>query len=60
MTVVLLSGLQIGQILLAVLRRAPHAPVEDAHDCDGSVESGNGRAERDVIIRLDELDVAFV
>jgi hypothetical protein len=59
-TVVLLAGLQIGQIFLAVLRRTPYAPVEDAHDRHRSVECSNGRAECDVIICLDELDVAFV
>ena len=60
MTVVLLAGLQIGQVLLAFLRFAPDAPVEDAHDGDGRVEGGDGCAERDVIVGLDKLDEAFI
>ncbi len=60
MTVVLLAGLEIGQVLLAFLRFAPDAPVEDAHDGDGRVESGDGRPERNVIVGLDKLDEALV
>lgn len=60
MTVVLLSGLQIGQILLAFLCFAPNAPIEDAHDSDRSVECGDGRPECDVIVGLDELDETFI
>jgi len=59
-TVVLLAGLKVDQILLAVLRLAPHAPVQDAHDGDGPVEGGDGRAQRDVVVGLDELDEAFI
>lgn len=59
MTVVLLSSLKIGQILLAIFRSAPDAPVEDAHDCHRSVERRNGRTECEIIVRLDKLDVAF-
>ena len=60
MTVVLLAGLEIGQVLLSLLSFAPDAPVEDAHDGDGRVEGGDGRAERDVIVCLDKLDEAFI
>lgn len=60
MAVVLLAGLQVGQVLLALLRLPPDPPVEDAHDRHGSVEGRNGRPERDVIVRLDELDEALV
>lgn len=60
MAVVLLAGLQVGKILLSFLRFTPNAPIEDAHDGDGRVESGYGCAERDVIVGLDELDETFI
>lgn len=60
MTVVLLAGLQVREVLLALLRLAPHPPIEDAHDRHGRIERRYCRAERDVIVRLDELDEAFI
>lgn len=60
MAVVLLARLQVHQILLAVLRFAPDAPVEDDHDGDGHVERGQRRAQRQRFARLEELDVAVV
>lgn len=45
---------------MSFLRFTPHPPVEDAHDCDWSVKGGDGSAERDVIVGLDELDEAFI
>lgn len=57
---VLLARLQVRQIFLSLFRLPPYPPVEEAHDCDGHVEGGNRRAERDVMICLDELNVALV
>jgi hypothetical protein len=59
-TVVLLAGLQVGQVLLTFLRLPPDAPVQDAHDRHRSIKGGDGRAKSDVIVCLDELDEAFI
>lgn len=60
MAVVLLAGLQVDQVLLAVLSLAPHAPVQDAHDGGRRVIRRYGRAHRQVFVGLQELDVALV
>ena len=58
--VVLLAGLQIGQVLLTLLCFPPHLPVEHAHNGDGSVKSRDGRPERDVFIGPEELDETLI
>ena len=57
---ILLAALQVGQVLLPLLRLPPDPPVEPAHDGHGHVEGGDGGAERNVVVGLYELDVALV
>lgn len=57
---VLLAALQVWQVLLSLLRLPPDPPVEPTHDGHGHVEGGDGRAERNVVVGLYELDVALV
>lgn len=44
---------------MSLLRLPPDSPVKDAHHRHGDVEGSYGRPERDVMVRLDELDVAL-
>lgn len=57
---VLLPRLQVGQVLLPLLRFPPDPPVEEAHDGHRNVERRDRRAEGDVMVRLQELYVALV
>lgn len=57
---VFLPRLQVRQVLLSFFRFPPDTPVQDAHDCDRNVERSDGRPEGDVVVGLDELDVARV
>lgn len=54
----MLAGLQVRQIFLTFLRLLPDPPVKDYHYHDRNIKRGDGRAEGDVVVRLDELDVA--
>jgi len=56
MTVVLFTGLQVGQILLALLRFEPDSPVKDAHNGYWSVKGGDGSSQRNKFIGLDKLN----
>ena len=55
---VFLAGLEVGQVLLPLHRLLPDPVVEAAHDGDRDVEGRDGRPEGDVVVGLDELDVA--
>ncbi len=59
-TRVFLARLELGEVPLPLLRLLPNLPVETEHDGDGDVEGGDGRAEGNVVIRLNELNVTLV
>ena len=60
LTGVLFPSLQIREILLPFLRLLPYPPVKNDHHSDGHVKRSDRCTKRDVMIRLDELNVAGV
>ena len=54
------AALQFGEPLLAALRLDVDETEEDAHDEDRQVVGGKRRGDGDVLVRLEELDVALV
>lgn len=45
---------------MPLLSLSPDAPVKKNHDGDWHIKGSNSRAECDVVVGLDKLDVAFI